>query len=82
MGSAVHSLDPIRWRDLCPAARREERRLRESELAAPSGNLSNGSDRMSPTGLHPRLLGVFSGVQEPIEAENTHINHRGTKSIR
>jgi hypothetical protein len=62
----VHPLDSIRLRDLSPAARREERRLRESELAAPSGNLSNGSDRMFPTGLHPRLLGVFSGVSEPI----------------
>jgi hypothetical protein len=40
----VHPLDPIRLRDLTPAARREERRLRESELAATSGNLSNGSD--------------------------------------
>ena len=77
----MHPLDPIRLRDLTPAARREERRLRESELAAPSGNLSNGSDRMSPTGLHSRIVGVFLGVSEPIEAEDTHISHRVTKAI-
>jgi hypothetical protein len=70
----VHPLDPIRLRDLAPAARREERRLRESELAATLGSLSNGSDRMSPTGLHPRLVGVFLGVSERIEAIDTHAN--------
>ena len=78
----MHPLDPIRLRDLTPAARREERRLRESELAATSGNLSNGSDRMSPTGLHPRLVGVFLGVSERIEVTDTHVIQRVTKAIR
>lgn len=78
----MHPLDPIRLRDLTPAARREERRLRESELAATSGNLSNGSDRMSPTALHPRLVGVFLGVSERIEATDTHLIQRVTNSIR
>ena len=78
----MHPLDPIRLRDLTPAARREERRLRESELAATSGNLSNGSDRMSPTRLHPRLVGVFLGVSEPTEAAYTHVIQKVMKVIR
>jgi len=78
----VHPLDPIRLRDLSPTARREGRRLRESELAATSGTLSNGSDRMSPTGLRPRLAGVFLGVSERIEATDTHISHWVTKAFR
>lgn len=40
----MNPLDPIRLRDFSPAACLEERRLRESELAATSGNLLNGSD--------------------------------------
>jgi len=76
-----HALDPIRLRDLTPAARREERRLRASELAARSGNLSNGSDRMSPTSLHPRLVGVLLGVSERIESTNTHTNQTVKKAI-
>ena len=78
----MHPLDPIRLRDLTPAARREERRLRESELAATSGNLSNGSDRMSPTSVHPRLVGVFLGVSERIEATDNHVIQKITKAIR
>jgi hypothetical protein len=78
----VHPLDPIRLHDLTPAARREERRLRESELAATSGNLSKGSDRMSPRGLHPHLVGVFLGVSERIEATDTHVIQKVTKVIR
>lgn len=78
----MHPLDPIRLRDLSPAARREERRLRESELAATSGNLSNGSDRMSPTSLHPRLVGVFVGVSERIGSTNIHANQTVKKAIR
>jgi hypothetical protein len=77
----VHPLDPIRLRHLSPAARREERRLRASELAATSGNLSTGSDRMSPTSLHPRLVGVLLGVLERIEATDTHVIQRVTKAI-
>jgi len=78
----VHPLDPIRLRDLTPAARREERRLRASELADGSCNLLDDSDRTASTGLHPRLLGVFSGVSEPIEATDIHISQRVTKDIR
>lgn len=74
--------DPIRLRGLSPAARREERRFRESALAATSGNLSTGSDRMSPRGLHPRLVGVFLGVSERIEAADIHLIHMVTKAIR
>lgn len=70
------------WRAALVASALVVRRLRESELAATSGNLSNGSSRMSPTGLHPRLVGVFLGVSERIEATDTHVIQKVTKVIR
>ena len=57
----MHPLDPIRLRDLSPAARREERRLRATKLADGSSNLSKRFDRLARRGIRYRPGGAEGG---------------------